>query len=115
MAHPVDILRVESMGGAEWGAGGTWTAIKSLSPLQNDLELQVELVEEESSCARVCGAGLAGAVRGKFCNQLRGSNSSWFDPTNKHEYLICDYLRQEKFRIKAHILIFEKGRWSCNV
>lgn len=60
----MDILCVESIGGAECGAGGKQTGTKSISPLQKDFELEVELVDEERRCARVWGAGLAGAVRG---------------------------------------------------
>lgn len=63
----------------------------SISPLQKDLELEVELVEEERRCARVCGAGLAGAVRGLLCSQLRGSSSSWFDPSTKHTHPVYQW------------------------
>lgn len=49
----MDILCVESIGGAECGAGGKQMGVKSISPLQKDLELEVELVDEERSCARV--------------------------------------------------------------
>lgn len=63
----------------------------SISPLQKDLELEVELVEEERRCARVCGAGLAGAVRGLLCSQLRGSRSSWFDPRTKRKHPVYQW------------------------
>lgn len=87
VTYPVEIFRVESIGGAEWGAGSKQIGgSMSFSPLQKDLELEVELVEEERRCARVCGAGLAGAVRGLLCSQLRGSSSSWFDPSTKHTH-----------------------------
>lgn len=87
VTYPVEIFRVESIGGAEWGAGSKQIGgSMSISPLQKDLELEVELVEEERRCARVCGAGLAGAVRGLLCSQLRGSSSSWFDPSTKHTH-----------------------------